>query len=163
MKRLTNHSLTIILFLILFVSASSQAGAELFGLVTPISKRTVPTTTFLEGPSGETSLYSIDPETGQGTEIGGTGYTACSGLDFEPVTNDLYGVCSKIEDIPNPRFVEGEGGQVLVKIDRTTGQAEEIGPVFEEFERSSFVTDISFDSDGVLFAHVRKFGLKEIV
>ena len=41
---------------------------------------------------------------------------------------------------------------MLLKIDETSGLPTEIGPL--ELSRSDFVSDISFRSDGVLFAHI---------
>ena len=131
--KITNRLfVAIAVFLFLGVSAIAQA-YELYGLVTPVGERVERG----EDEDIQSVLYKIDPETGAGTQIGGTGFTQCLGLDFEPVTNELFAVCRRIVDEDeneslgetssrvNPEAIR----YVLVIIDRTTGVAEEIGPL----------------------------------
>jgi len=107
----------------------------------------------------ETGLYSIDPITGAATKIGPvTGYTECTGLDFEPVTNDPFAVCLRLEMDDEPgeevKLVPKQDEAVLVKLDILTGEVTEVMPLNMIGEKSGRVTDISFRPDGVLFAHV---------
>ena len=166
MKTLNKLFIAIVVSVFLGVPAIAQDGAKLFGLVTPMPDRA-------ERADGEevipeTILYSIDPDTGAATAIGATtGFTNCTGLDFEPGTNDLYAVCSRLEEEEIKLQVSpGEPeavGFVLVKVDRNTGQAAEIGPLGFIGGKSDRITDISFRSDGVLFAHINASGPNKAV
>jgi len=157
-------------FAVLFflgVPAIAQVEAKLFGLATNLEDGPVKSGR-AEGMviTEQTILYSIDPITGGGTEIGPlTGYTRCTGLDFEPVTNELFAVCrSRDEVIESKTKVDSDIiGDILVNVDIATGQAIEIGPLSIQIEGRPFVTDISFRSDGRLYAHVNNISFNKIV
>ncbi len=102
----------------------------------------------------ETILYAIDPQNGDSTEIGPTGFNRCSSLDFEPLTNELFGVCLRLEEEPMAEVEVKKVGEVLVNFDILTGQGTEVGLLNMNGDKSGRVTDISFRSDGTLFAHV---------
>ena len=159
MKSLKSLFVAIAVFCLLGVSAVAQESG-LFGLVTLVEAAREDRG--LGEDIVQTRLYRIDPETAALTEIGPTGFTECSGLDFEPVTNELFAVCRRLELIdPDPKLKldpEEEVGDVLVKVDRITGEAVEIGQLNEMEDRNRRVSDISFRSDGVLFAHVNDVG-----
>ncbi len=115
---------------------------------------------------GETTLYKIDPNSGFSEIIGFTGFRGCQGLDIEPLTGELYAVCNQFEiGPPGPPGVidetineEDAPGQVLVKLDKNTGQGTLIGSLGDGIGSrlfgAGFISDIDFRSDGVLFAHL---------
>ncbi|MEM7009429.1 MAG: hypothetical protein AAF462_09880 [Thermodesulfobacteriota bacterium] len=111
---------------------------------------------------GPTTLYTINPQTGEKSEVGSTGFRECAGLDIHPGTGEFYAVCNRIlEDDDNGfpgdiiQLGEDEGiGQFLVLIDKNTGEGTEIGPLGDRIGYDgNFITDISFREDGVLFAY----------
>ncbi len=116
---------------------------------------------------GESAFYQVNPINGNPIFIGYTGFAGCRGLDIHPTTGDFYAVCNRFEihGPPGPPGMnkeldtnEEEIGQVLVHIDPNTGQGTEIGPLGDGigaiFSRSGFISDISFDSTGELYAHL---------
>ena len=128
----------IALVLVFTVSISGSRAQELFG------------TGFGDNFSGsetlvrkivDANLYSINPNTGAATFIGNIGFLDCTGLDFHPITNELFAVC--FEDI----FLDA----ILVKVNRKTGAGTFVGPLNTD---DNTVRDISFRSDGVLFAYI---------
>ena len=159
MKTLNKLFLAIVVSVFLGVPAIAQDEARLYGLVTPFEERAERG----EGEDVQSVLYRIDHETGVGTMIGGTGFTQCNGLDFEPVTNELFAVCRRIID-ENENDASGEVSSrvdpgvvrdVLVLVDRTTGNAVEIGALnIEDADLRTVLTDISFSRDGMLKAYV---------
>jgi len=119
--------LSILFFvLIFFISLSYSAKAELFGV---------------DSKEGQQSsdFYSIDTSIGTASFIGNTGFRSCNGFDFHPLTNKGYAVCSR----------PGEFADVLIMIVRKNGQGTEVGPL----NNFGQVSDVSFRSDGVLFAY----------
>ena len=125
MKSMKRFSV-LILIVLLSISFSDTAKAELFGL------------SVNEGGS-DSQLFHINPATAETTLIGNTGFDSCRGLGFHPFTNVLYGSCRRDGDITN----------VLIMIDRDTGEGTEIGPL----NVNGLIRDMSFRSDGVLFAY----------
>ena len=93
------------------------------------------------GSEGPATLYTIDSTTGTETLVGLTGYSRVGAIDFDPSTGTLYGVGVKTND--------GIGGFELITLDITTGVATSVGltGVTSSFQ------DISFRSDGTLFAY----------
>ena len=133
----------IVVIAVLVISAGA-ARAELYGLaneeITQMSETNTPRRIVI----GESSLYLIDPDTGDATLIGPTGFFFCNSLDFHPITNVLYAGC--FNDI------EAAGTeQVLVTIDLQTGKGTEVGP----FNANGSLQDFSFDGHGTLFAYFR--------
>ena len=90
------------------------------------------------------SLYSIDPTTGAATLIRPVGVSRVSGMAFHPATGVLYAV-----------GFAGVTTHVLLTIDTATGAGTLVGPtnVFTGSLCSRTVSDISFRSDGTLYAY----------
>jgi len=89
------------------------------------------------------TFYRIDYKTGFASPVGPVGYHGCGGLDFHPITGQLYATC--LGESHNP---------VLLNVDPDTGHGTKI---FElQFDNGDFgsITDISFRSDGILFAYL---------
>jgi len=128
-------------FIIVFTALvifSGAARAELYGLAHEEEIMRSETNTPRIVGFGESSLYQIDPDTGNATLIGPTGFFFCAGLDFHPLTNVLYAGCQR-EPV----------GDVLITIDIMTGQGTEIG----EINAGGILRDLSFRGDGTLFAY----------
>lgn len=158
MKKLGKIFLVLTLF---FVSAlPSMAQTEIFAIGTEFLQKLDP----IDGPpTVETNvlpffdsvLYSLDPNTGQPTEIGVIeGYTRCTGLDIHPQTGEFFAVCIISEINGEPGLLTNNGVFInyLLKLNPDTGQPTEVGLL--ELSRGDFVSDISFRSDGTLFAHL---------
>ncbi len=94
--------------------------------------------------TGESVLYRIDPSTGEATEVGPIGFQGCSGMDFNP-SWALYATCTR-----------ADGTHVLVTIDQESGSGTEVGPTGIQLLGPELIlgTDISFRSDGTLFAYI---------
>ncbi|MGH7851350.1 MAG: hypothetical protein ACREOP_13715 [Thermodesulfobacteriota bacterium] len=131
------HSIVVLAVLLVF---SGAAHAQLFGLTIEGTERSADTNTPRINGFGESSLYSIDPDTGNAVLIGPTGFYFCRGLDFHPFTNVLYAACFDQLD-----------QQVLIIIDIETGAGTEVAPIFPDGP----LDDMSFRSDGTLFASFR--------
>src|SRR5687768_2882423 len=86
--------------------AGPTGGQELFG-------------TAYQGTNGIADLYQIDPTTGGSALIGSTGFERVGGIDFDPLTGQLYGFGERDD---------GSDEQVLITIDPTTGAGTEVGP-----------------------------------
>jgi len=134
-----------ILFCLLLVQAdfSSAADIEIFG----ISNETngiigEPGQEVRNGILGST-LYMIDYQTGNAIPVGPVGYHECFGLDFHPITRQLYATC--LGESHNP---------VLLDINPDTGQGTIITEL--QFQNQDFgtIADISFRNDGKLFGYV---------
>jgi hypothetical protein len=97
------------------------------------------------GPSGPSTLYFIDHNTGAATAIGPIGFNAVSAMDSDP-TGTLYGVGRRPAD----------GVSVLIRINTTTGAGTEVGPTgVASLGFGDSVSDISFrNSDGALYAYL---------
>jgi CSLREA domain-containing protein len=91
------------------------------------------------GPDGISSLYSIDPDTGDTTLIGSIGFERVGGMAFEPGTGILYASGERADGSDTP---------VLIEINPDTGAGIEIGEL-----GFSPVTDIAFRAaTGELYA-----------
>ena len=85
-------------------------------------------------------LYTIDPNTGVASPVGSsTGFARVSAIDFNPLTGVLYGVGT-----------DAQGGVDLITISTTTGMATAVGSL--NLASGMTVTDMSFRSDGTLYA-----------
>lgn len=155
------------LFLVLTLFAVSalptMAQLEIYGIGTELKIKEVMPKEVIEpriSPFLDSVLYSINPNTGQPTEIGVLeGYTRCTGLDIHPDTGEFFAVCEKIEENGvDPILLTRNGlfNSYLLILDPNTGQATEVGSL--ELGRGDFVSDISFRSDGTLFAHLNGEG-----
>ncbi len=155
MKSISSVFAALAVFLLLGLPAMAQP--EVYGIGTDLD-----IIKFEEGevvepeaiPFNDSVLYSINPNTGAPTEIGPiSGYTQCTGLDIHPVTEVLYAVCNIIETNGEVMDTNSESfGTKLLTLNNDTGQATEIGAL--DLPRGDFVSDISFRSDGTLFAHI---------
>jgi hypothetical protein len=98
-----------------------------------------------QGPTGPSTLYSIDPETGAATTIGVIGFARVSAMAFD-ASGILYATGRRPSD----------GRNALLTIDTATGVGTEIGPTgVETLGFGDTISDISFrNSDGVLFAYL---------
>ena len=134
------RSIVVLAALVIF---SGAARAELYGVAHEGEMQRAETNTPRINGIGESSLYLIDPETGAATLIGPTGFYLCRGLDFQPITNVLYAVCSNDLSF-----------EVLITIDVESGQGTEIGPIIA----NGFLQDLSFRSDGTLYGYFRAKG-----
>lgn len=116
-----------VLTIAVFILSGSLSYAQLYGLGN-------------DGPSGLSTLYRINEETGLAIPIGNTGFERCGGMDFNPFGGGVYALCSR---------ADGSNIGVLVLINLKSGAGEEVGPT----GISDRIGDISFrNSDGVLFA-----------
>jgi hypothetical protein len=79
---------------------------------------------------GTGSLWTINPDTGDMTNIGGGG-TSCNGLSWDPVYNRLYGV----------------SGSNLIEYDPETGEQEFVGSIGGPLG----ICGIAFDGNGTLY------------
>jgi len=156
MKRLTGLFVVIAVLLLSGASAFAGLAPILYGVATPVIEKMKQDETLSIGMIPETMFYSINPETGAAFEIGPIGFSQCSSLDFEPETNKLFAVCRRLEDIVEEKTNGPAGVVVLVNIDMSTGQGTEIGSLNMIGDKTGRVTDISFRSDGTLFAHVAR-------
>ena len=97
------------------------------------------------GPSGPSTLYSIDHLTGVATAIGPVGFNAVSAMDFDS-SGTLYAVGRRPADSVS----------VLITINTTTGAGTVVGPTgVENLGFGDSVSDISFrNSDGALYAYL---------
>jgi len=90
------------------------------------------------GADGMTTLVTVDAATGAATPVGAVGFERCGGIDFD-AAGTLFATCERADGSDTP---------VLVTIDLMTGAGTEIGPT----GLNDSIGDISFRSDGVLFA-----------
>jgi hypothetical protein len=97
------------------------------------------------GPVGPSDLYRIDSLTGIPFFVGPIGFNHVSGMDFQPYTGRLFATAQRADATNLP---------VLITIDTNTGVGTEIGPTGLNIE----VTDISFRSDGILYAYDANVG-----
>jgi len=130
--------LTLIVALVLFLgSQRAEAESVLYGAA--------------HSPTGESVLYRIEPSTGVATKVGpiiddlGNAFNGCSGMDFDSSWT-LYATCERA----------GDGTHVLITIEVDTGIGKEVGPTEIDLIGTELQigTDISFRSDGTLFAYV---------
>lgn len=83
----------------------------------------------------ESSLYSVDENTGIATLIGLTGAPHLSAIAINPVTGQIYAYENR------QKLVTG----ALHRLDRSTGQATKVAEI------DAAITDLAFDSSGNLF------------
>lgn len=97
------------------------------------------------GPTGPSTLYSIDPATGAATAVGPIGFLGISAMDAD-ASGTLYAVGRRPSDRRS----------VLITVNTTTGAGTEVGLTnVENLGFGDSVADISFrNSDGVLFAYL---------
>jgi len=132
-----------ILFCLLFMQAgfANAAEVEIFGIADDEEvRRSLSAEARIRLDS---TLYRIDYKTGFASLVGPVGYHGCGGLDFHPITGQLYATC--LGESHNP---------VLLNVDPYTGYGTKI---FElQFENGDFgvIADISFRYDGTLFAYI---------
>ena len=82
-------------------------------------------------------LYTIDPPSGVAALIGSLGVPdAAGGLDFDPVSGELFGV---------------GGASELFEINTATGTAAVVGPLVDEFGDPILLAAMAFDDVGDLF------------
>jgi hypothetical protein len=97
------------------------------------------------GPTGMSTLYTVDPTTGVGTLVGSIGFWRVSAMDVA-ANGTIYATGR------NPVTRR----HVLLTIDPSTGAGTEIGPTgVESLGFGDTIADIAFrPSDGVLFAYL---------
>ena len=150
----------IVLFVTVSLGIQTNVNAgELYGTSQTFSESSDP-------EDRQSFLNKIDPETAVPTRMGGIGFQNCFGLDFEPGTDRLFGVCDRLKELDEgdavvmlgeTRVEEEDPGQVLVLIDKETGEGTEIGALGLENQTDSGITDISFSPDGTLFGILAAF------
>jgi hypothetical protein len=92
--------------------------------------------------AGDSAFYRIDPTTGAATPIGPVNFSGVSGIAFHPTTGVLYAVGFD--------FLT----HVLLTIDKATGAGTTVGPAnVSTTAGCRAVSDISFRSDGTLYAY----------
>ena len=155
---------------VIFLASSATAQVEIYA-VGSVFNNVVPSITGASAPDvdsrvvdmfGATNLYKVNPDNGQPSLIGPTGYYSCQGLELHPITEDLYAVCNEpiVPPVPSAETTtntEISGGQLLVMLDKVTGQGTEIGPLGGNIgipNRGAFASDISFHPDGTLFVYI---------
>lgn len=132
--------LQVTVVLSILVIFSGAARAQLYGVAQEeIEERSESNTPRING-FGKSSLYLIDPDTGNATLIGPTGFYFCRGMDFQPGTNVLFAGCFDETDSP-----------VLVIIDILSGNGTLVGPL----NTDGFLQDFSFSGDGTLYGYFR--------
>lgn len=99
------------------------------------------------GPDGLSTFYSLDATTGGATAIGAIGFERVSGMDFDPTTGVLYAVAERSD---------GSNVPVLITINLATGAGTEVATLNGGAPHSfgDTYTDISFRSDGALYAYL---------
>lgn len=150
-----------ILFAVLVVSGlPAMAQTQIYAIGTEFNRGVDPRESEVDqriSPFMDSVLYTLDPMTGQPTEVGTIeGYTRCTGLDIHPLTGEFFAVCDEngeLDDGPlMPLTRNGVFGPHLLKLNPNTAQATDVGAL--DLSRGDFVSDISFRSDGTLFAHL---------
>jgi len=150
-----------ILFAVLLVSGlPAMAQTQIYAIGTESNRRADPRASEVDqrvSPYMDSVLYTLASMTGQPTEVGTIeGYTRCTGLDIHPLTGEFFAVCDEngeVDDGPlMPLTRNGIFGPHLLKLDPNTAQPTDVGAL--DLSRSDFVSDISFRSDGTLFAHL---------
>jgi hypothetical protein len=97
------------------------------------------------GPTGPSTFYSIDAETGAATAIGPIGFTRVGAMAFD-ASGTLYAIGRRPSD----------GRNVLITINTATGAGTEVGLTgVETLGFGDTISDISFrHSDGALYAYL---------
>lgn len=133
----------IIYMFILFVALGAFAQSERAFAGLPIGLPTGSLSDIVAlGPADKaeyTILYFIDARTGAVAEIGDTGFPNCGAMDFSP-DGTLFATCGRPDGSDTP---------VLITIDTSDGAGTEVGPT----GIPGRISDISFNSEGSLFAY----------
>jgi len=93
--------------------------------------------------TGESTLVTVDVGTGAISTIGATGLLSVSAIDYDPLTEKLYATGKVNSQL------------MLAELDRLTGASiliAVLSPINGNGSLASNVADMSFRSDGVLFA-----------
>jgi hypothetical protein len=98
--------------------------------------------TAYSGPTGPATLYTIDSTTGAATPVGATGFNRVGAIDFNPLNGMLYGIGV---DPVSSNFD-------LITINTATGLATAVGPLGVGGLGFAGFADMSFRSDGTLYA-----------
>jgi len=98
--------------------------------------------TAYSGPLGPATLYTIDSTTGAATPVGATGFNRVGAIDFNPLNGMLYGIGVD----PVSRNFD------LITINTATGLATAVGPLGVGGLGFLGFADMSFRSDGTLYA-----------
>ncbi|MBN1954069.1 MAG: PKD domain-containing protein, partial [Anaerolineae bacterium] len=94
---------------------------------------------------GPSTLYILNPLYGTAMEVGPVGIDHVTGMDFHPVSGVLYGVGNR----------PGDGTWILLTIDPATGNGSEVCAITPwPHPFGDAISDISFRSDGTLFAYL---------
>ena len=94
------------------------------------------------GANGPSFFYELDPANGSVFVLGPVGFNGVGGLAFQPRTGRLYGIARRTSD----------GKNVLITVNRITGQGTEVGPLINTNLSFGGHFDLSFRrSDGTLF------------
>jgi hypothetical protein len=131
------------------LSGASGSFAPVAGGITNVGditiRRAVLFGSAFNGPTGPSTLYSIDAETGAATAIGPIGFARVGAMAFD-AAGTLYAIGRRPSD----------GRNVLLTINTTTGAGTEVGPTgVENLGFGDTISDISFrHSDGVLYAYL---------
>lgn len=104
------------------------------------------------GPTSPNLLYTLDPETGEATQVGSTG-TSILRISAMALSNE--GVMYAVGWRPEPG---GGETHVLATLDLETGAATEVGPTGLEdfvgvFPQRMVMSDLTFSGCGELFAY----------
>jgi hypothetical protein len=89
------------------------------------------------GVDSPSSLYTINPATGESTLVGPIGFSGVNSIDFNPDTGVLYGIAN---------VSRGENS-VLITINTQTGLGTLVAPLSPDFQSP----DMSFNSSGTLY------------
>ncbi len=123
------------------ISVAVISTVQLCFCTLPVSAATIYGTAY-SGPTGPATLYTIDSTTGAATPVGATGFNRVGAIDFNPLNGMLYGIGV---DPVSTNFD-------LITINTATGLATAVGPFGGGITGFVGVADMSFRSDGTLYA-----------
>ncbi|CAB1060079.1 hypothetical protein D1BOALGB6SA_4844 [Olavius sp. associated proteobacterium Delta 1] len=96
-----------------------------------------------QGPDGMSTLYTINPASGAATPVGPIGFERVSAMDYD-AEGTLFATGER---------ADGTDTLVLLTIDPETGVGTEVG-VIGDHSFGDTIADISFRSDGTLYAYL---------
>ena len=141
MKLLHKTGLFILLIVVSILLPLSVSAAALYGVALSGSS---------DSSTVSTSLYSIDPDTGDGTFIADLGY-AVNAIAIDPTTGLMYGATAPW----------GDGAQGLLLIDPSDGSTTPKGDFGEQFDT---ISALAFSPSGHLFGwHTAGNGTSDLV